>query len=209
MSFFSTFFTRKITYLDSLYKDKRNTDLLHVFGAIRVMPDEGDSFDIWRHAVINTQTYAVTNGIQQRGNDFEIESPFAQRAVNEMSTKLNRMLDVDPAKIEKQYELHFTDTNESDTVRKKKLPPERLHFVKDTSFENERYRMTLYKNDQPFETHRVYGDPEYFNHAVLLDEGKRLLYTYRKTGYWGMSGGMAFLALDLASGKILHDAYIK
>lgn len=206
MSFFSRLFSRKITYIPELYRDKKNRDLLHVFGGISIMPDDGDSFTIWRHCVLNTETYVVTKGFEQRGSDFEIDSPFAGRAVNEMSRRLNRILEIDPEPIREEIPVHFGDVQESDTVKSKKLPSTRLHFIK-LSSERGVFSVQLCKDDISFASHKFYGDGEYFCHPVWLNGGQRLLFTFRQTGYWGMAGGMAFAVLDGTDGRLLHNAY--
>lgn len=106
MSFFSKLFTRKLTYVDTVCLDASYKDIVHVFGAIRVMPEDGDSFDIWRHAVIDLNTYEVTNGLQQTGNEFSVKSPFAIRAIEHMSQLMGRRLALGKKKeeVEEEYE---------------------------------------------------------------------------------------------------------
>jgi hypothetical protein len=116
MSFFSDLFTRKITFIEWMGRDLTYPDLLHVFGAIRVMPDEGDSFDIYRHSVIDLNTYAVTNGLQQRGTDFSIKSEFVKRCIAQMSAQMNRKLKVLPEEAAKPvYQVHTETQIEEDS----------------------------------------------------------------------------------------------
>lgn len=95
MSFFGDLFSQKITYAEYVRRDKNYPELIHVFGARRVMPDEGDSFDIWHHRIIDTNDFSVIKGIKQNGNDFSIKSAFAKRALEDMAKKLNRNLAFD------------------------------------------------------------------------------------------------------------------
>lgn len=104
MSFFRNLFSFKITYAEYVCKDKNYPELIHVFGARRVMPDEGDSFDIWHHRLINADDFSVTDGIKQQGNEFNIKSDFAKRALKEMAAKLNRNLAFDLGEEEQDYE---------------------------------------------------------------------------------------------------------
>jgi len=115
MSFFSDLFTRKITFIEWMGRDATYQDILHVFGAIRVMPDEGDSFDIYRHSVIDLNSYSVINGLQQRGTEFSIKSEFAKRCIQQMSQQMNRQLKplLKAENIEQEEEVEVEDQNEN------------------------------------------------------------------------------------------------
>ncbi|HTF02435.1 MAG TPA: hypothetical protein VK826_00355 [Bacteroidia bacterium] len=233
MSFFSRLFTRKITYVDTFCRDKSYSDILHVFGAIRIMPDEGDSFDIWRHAVIDVNTFEVINGLQQRGNEFSVKSPFAERCLKHMSEKMNRQLELDLKEkkeeddeaawsddyvpepdgpdFEDGCEIMITDrdSSDSDTAEPKKLPKNGLVFTKNNIGDRERFTVELYKGGRSVVSHQMQGLPDYFRKALLLRAPSRLYVTYRKEGYWGMSGGMALFVLDMNTGEMIHDGYIR
>ena len=119
MSFFGNLFHSKITYTPYFKKDKNYPELIHVFGADRVMPEDGDSFDIWEHRVINMADFSVTKGIKQRGNDFDIKSGFAKRALEDMAKKMNRNLAFDKSKTDEEdddsdYSSDSEEENDSD-----------------------------------------------------------------------------------------------
>jgi hypothetical protein len=234
MSFFGKLFTRSITYLDTFCRDENYEDLLHVFGAIRVMPDEGDSFDIWRHAVIDLNTYNVTNGLQQKGNEFSIRSPFAQRCIEHMSQQLNRKLkpavkkpadDSDDESwmddnyvapespdqdLEENCELPVTDCDagDSDTALPKKLPKTGLVFTKNNTETRDRFTVQLYRSGRGLDIHQMNGVGDYFRHVLWLKRTNRVVVTYRKESRMS-SGGMAFFVLDATTGLVLHNDMIK
>lgn len=234
MSFFSKLFTRNITFIEHFCRDAQYDDILHVFGAIRVMPDEGDSFDIWRHSVIDLNNYSVTNGLQQRGTEFSIKSAFAQRCIEHMSEKLNRKLKpaekkvdsdeddekymdddyVEPepefAQLEDNCELPVTelDQNDSDTSEPKKLPKMGLVFTKNNIGDRDRFTVQLYKSGRGLDVHQMSGMSDYFRHVLWRRRTNRIIVTYRKTNWVG-TGGMAFFVLDATTGMLLHNDMIK
>lgn len=251
MSLFSKLFTRKITYIEWMGRDLVYSDILHVFGAIRVMPDEGDSFDIYRHSVIDLNTYQVINGLQQQGTEFSVNSEFAKRCIAHMSTKLNRQLkhveaietkegyggdeydendeveydqpeeDIEEVEysesesesdsFEENCEMAVVDRDsiESDTGEAKKLPKTGLIFTKNTTGENERFILCLRKSGRDVAEHQMSGMGDYFRHVIYLKPTNRIVITYRKEGFFGMSGGMAFCVLDATTGDLLHNDFIK
>lgn len=232
MSFFSKLFTRNITFIEWMGRDATYQDILHVFGAIRVMPDEGDSFDIYRHSVIDLNTYEVTNGLQQRGTEFSIKSEFAKRCVVQMSTQMNRQLnpalkveaeddeewtDEDTANyipeeisLEENCELAIVDrdANDSDTGESKKLPNTALIYTKNSVGDRERFTLRLRKSGRDREAHQMYGMGDYFRYVLHLKQTGRIIGTYRKESRAG-TGGMAFFVLDGTTGMLLHNDMIK
>ena len=230
MSFFSRLFTRNITFIEAIKRDASCNDILHVFGAIRVMPDEGDSFDIYRYCVIDLNTYMVTNGIQQQGTSFSIKSAFAQRAIDAMSLQLNRQLalaepkapleDEDGEEMEPiaefpdlaehcEFPVVDLESGESDTDVPKKLPRNCLKFTKHTLTERgERFSVQLIRSGAGMEVHPMSGLHDYFRHVIRLKDTGRLLCTYRKENWIG-SGGMAFYVIDSSTGALLHDGMLK
>lgn len=228
MSFFSKLFTRSITYIEALTRDAQYQDILHVFGAVRVMPDEGDSYDIYRHSIIDLNSYEVTNGLQQRGNEFSLKSAFAKRCIEHMSQVLNRKLvpvvkkeedDSDEEEIEvaeefenleDNCELPVTDVDSSDTDtgEAKKLPRTGLVFMKNSIGNRERFLVQLYKSGIAMEQHQMSGVADYFRFVLYLKSTNRIVVTYRKESWIG-TGGMAFFVLDASTGSLLHNAEIK
>lgn len=234
MSFFSKLFTRNITFIEWMGRDANYQDILHVFGAIRVMPDEGDSFDIYRHSVIDLNTYAVTNGLQQQGTEFSINSEFAKRCIDHMSLQMNRQLkplikgereeteeewlndtgevfETESDSFEENCEMAVVDrdSKESDTGEAKKLPKTGLIFTKNKSGENERFILCFRKSGRDVAEHQMNGMGDYFRHVIYLKQTNRIVVTYRKEGFFGMSGGMAFCVLDATTGALLHNELIK
>ncbi len=234
MSFFGKLFTRNITFVQVLTRDENYDDILHVFGSVRVMPDEGDSFDIWRHSVIDLNSYQITNGLQQRGNEFSMKSAFAKRCIEQMSAQLNRNLkpsvkeessddddeefaddnysEPEPefANLDDNCELPVTDIdqNDSDTAEPKKLPRTGLVYTKNNIGDRERFKLQLHRSGRGMDVHQMNGMADYFRHILWLRKSNRIVGTYRKENWIG-GGGMAFFVLDANTGGLLHNDMIK
>jgi hypothetical protein len=224
MSFFKDLFSRKITYLEYFNQDKNYSELIHVFGARRVMPEDGDSFDIWHHIIINTTDFSITKGINQRGNEFSIKSNFAQRALEEMSRKLNRNLAFDftaeeqeLAQYESEEELVFPtqesieviliDSLDTDTGELPKLPLNGIVLTTYKNFSAPRFTVQLYRNGVSICSHSLKGDPDYFRKSVFYPQNQTIVFSYRKEMSAAI-GGMAFFALNMSNGELLHDGFI-
>jgi hypothetical protein len=235
MSFFGKLFTRNITFIEHVERDQNYPDLLHVFGAVRIMPDDGDSFDIYRHSIIDLNTYEVINGLQQRGNSFSIKSAYAKRAMEEMSARLNKKLSL-LAQQEKRTEQYEEDedfdeeieemaerddledncefpvaegrSDDSDTDEPKKLPRTCLYFEQNKSGHHNFFTVQLIKGNVAMQAHSLRGMHDYFRHVLHLKNTGRLLCTYRKENLLG-TGGMGFYVIDVNSGALLHDAMLK
>ena len=193
------------------------------------MPEYGDSYDIWRHCVIDLNTYAVIKGLEQLGNDFSVNSPYAKRAVEQMSSRLGKRLSVVEKKEEEDEDVYADDyvptddgpylednceveiqdrkLMDSDTVEAPKQIRNGLIFTEMNFGERERFSLQVIKSGVELGSHLISGDADYFRHVLLLRESNRLLVTFRKTGMLS-SGGMAFLVLNYGTGEKLHEAYL-
>lgn len=236
MSFFGDFFKSKITYTPYFQKDKNYPELIHVFGAERVMPDEGDSYDIWEHRVINMNDFSVTNGIKQRGNDFDIKSGFAKRALEDMAQKLNRNLAFDLSKTEEEEEddsdysyddeeeteepevayvapvknsfrIEERESGDSDTAVLPKLPKDGIVITLMKNSERARFSVALFRHGQTVKSHLLSGIGDYFRHEIYYPEKNQIIMTYRKENWFG-SGGMGFLVLNTETGEKLFNGYV-
>jgi hypothetical protein len=202
-------FPRHLTYVTYFRRDLRSPELIHLFGANRCMPEDGDSFDIWRHLVIDIHSFEVTPGLEQRGNDFSIKSAFAKRALEAMSQQMNKPLDAPTDDIEEDdsFRVLERDSNDSDTEELEAPPSNGLILTKRTIGERERYQVELRRDGETLSSHILTGDCTYFRHLVFVPEENRLFATYRRT-HWLGNGGSGFYVLDLQTGALVHDGYV-
>lgn len=224
-SFLRNLFARKLMLIDTICRDKNNRDLLHVFGAAVVMPEYGDSFDIWRHSVINIDTFEVTRGLEQKGNNFSIKSPYAQRAREKMEQLLGRPLEYELKKEEDDYEseeaydaamdaeeknalqIQLLDQNDTDTSEP--VPEIKNGLILTQFFQGDhtRYALRLMRGGLEVAKQTIKGDCSQTESHILLRDKNLLFFFYFRDPLFG-AGGRAFFVLDMNSGALLHDAYV-
>ncbi len=195
---------------------------LHLFGANRVMPENGDSFDIWHHRLFDLEALSFISGEKQRGNDLELNSPFVKRSVESLSRQLGCKLslgtpaeevdDQDNPDENDQYALRserppllLVDGTETDTVNQKMLPPDCVVVTK-VSSEPERFRISVRQNGRELGSHLVPGDPEYFGKVVWVSGKPWMVMTYRRIIQ--IRSGMALLVFNYADGKLIFNNFI-
>src|SRR6187551_4084163 len=85
---------KPLTVISAIAEDKKNPGVYHIFGSVSYMPDDSPSFEKYRHYLLNTSDLKVIRGLEQRGSDFDIKSPFAERCVEHMKTLSGRDLQI-------------------------------------------------------------------------------------------------------------------
>ena len=65
---------------------------LHVFGQKTYMPDDGDSFSVFHHLVLDLKTRQWHAGAKQRGENLDLDSPFVLRSLDGLSKRLGTTL---------------------------------------------------------------------------------------------------------------------
>ncbi len=204
---------RKLTWLVGLIPDE-NSEYLHIFGAERVAPEEGDSFDIFHHRLFHLKNFTIVQGDTQKGTDLELDSPFVERSVKRLRSELGVILspltDYKYAEQDEEPEPNYPsgpviqerDTNESDTV-KSELPP-RLGVVFFMDKEKEYFRLEVYRDGSKISEHGMKGIADYFRFNYFDTNREILFFTYSKGSY----SGMAIAAVDMKSGVLLCDKFI-
>lgn len=61
---------------------------MHVFGARRLMPEHGDSSDLWCHMMVEPRTGRWVHGASAPGADLDLDSPFVDRSMAVLATAL-------------------------------------------------------------------------------------------------------------------------
>ena len=231
MSFFSRLFTRPLTFVEFISRDKLHGDIVHVVGAIRYVPEHGESFDIFRHAVIDLNTYAVTNGYKQRLDKFEFESEFTHNALNVMADKLGCDVQITiegededdadwtsddyvPApepeinNLEDGCELPAFEIDGDNEPDRRKLPKICLLYRQATVGTGEFFSVELFRSGRGMGQHKLQGIADYARFILYLRTSNQILCTYRKENRTG-TGGMGFYVLDSTTGELLHNGILK
>ncbi len=217
---------RRLTWMPAMVPDE-NGRFLHLFGAERISPEDGDSFDIFHHRLFDMRDFRVLQGASQKGDDLELDSPFVTRSLAGFQESLGVLLrpirdyeykdvgddhEAPPARpgeaatneippIPKGPVVEVRSSDESDTKKPKGLPAFGVIF-----FENEetrRFRAEVYRDGRRLAVHSMLGDPDYFCHKFYDASTDRLFFTYNKKNY----AGMAIAVLDMKTGALLCDKF--
>jgi len=211
---------KPLTVLSAIAEDKKNPGMYHIFGAVTYMPDDAPSFEKYRHYLLNTADLKVIRGLEQRGSDFDIKSPFAARCVEHMKTLSGRDLqikfeseesdwdddDENVSSKEKKIRIVEHDANESDTSIPKTIAGNVID-VYDTSFgERNSFALQITLNGISFAVPKVKGTNGISNVIWRKNEGKLFIFYSR---FVMMKFGVGMLVVDTNNGNVISDGYFK
>lgn len=205
---------RRLTWMPAMVPDE-NGRFLHIFGAERISPEDGDSFDIFHHRLFELQTFRIRQGASQKGDDLELDSPFVNRSLDGFRDTLGAILrpirDYEYKDVTEDEEegavfsrgpvVEVRNANETDTRKPRPAPPFSVLF-----FENEearQFRAEVYRDGRKLADHSMKGDPDYFCHKFYDPSTERLYFTYNKNDL----AGMAISVLDMKTGALLCDKF--
>ncbi|MCK6641107.1 MAG: hypothetical protein L6Q81_13585 [Bacteroidia bacterium] len=217
-------FRRKQTYVEYAVQDGNHPALFHFFTAHRVMPDDGESYDIWTAWLFDSDTFTFTKGISQIGESFSIKSAFAARALEDLKAKTGKALswskireEFDSEEEQDAYESEIErgkiriaeiSSLASDTDELPKLPDTGIVFIKGQRFSREIFTIQVRRNRVIVRETPMRGMCDYFRHVFRLENPSRVLFTYRKSGYGDLVNGMAVCIVDMSSGETIFDDFI-
>lgn len=200
-----------ITYAEFFLKDKSNR-FLHILGAKRIMPDEGDSFDIFEHYVLDLNELKYTRGGSQRGKDLHLESDFVKRSMADLSQKLNTSLgfimpeedyDDEESGLLKVYRF---DADQSDTEVYGEMSNDNLVFINEGN-DTGRFSMIVHRNGRALKKHLMKGMNDYFFKTIYLEDRLWLCFTYRKQKTL-LNTGMAVCIIHYETGELIFDGFV-
>ncbi len=216
---------KPLTVLSEIIEDKKNPGLYHIFGAVTFMPEDSPSFEKYQHFLLNTADMKVIKGLEQRGSDFDIRSPFATRCLEHMKTISGRSLefkqdteedsedyddDFDAAEIAKEknkVRIVKHDRDESDTSIPKAIKGNVIE-VFDTSFgERNRFALKVTLDNMSFSIPKVYGFADTIDKVIWRKNNQRLFIFYNRMRM--MKFGVGMLVVDTNSGSVLSDNYFR
>lgn len=212
---------RPITYVEHFIRDQSGRHL-HIFGAQRIMPDEGESFDIWHHRIFDLTKLTFFPGDSLRGEKLELDSPFVIQSLQKLSAAVgfNLALGEDSGRIDDQDDpedndqfslraarlpLFYRDHLPTSTERPRTFPADSI-IVTQVSEEPERFSIVLRKNGADAATHIVPGDPDYFGRVIWLDPEPWVAITYRRV--LPLRSAMALLVLNHQTGEMVFNNFI-
>ena len=213
---------KPLTVLSEIVEDKKNPGLYHIFGAVTFMPDDSPSFEKYRHYLLNTSDLKVIKGLEQRGSDFDIRSPFAMRCLEQMKTLSGRDLQF-KAEVEESDDEEFDDANEIAREKAKvkivkhdrdesdtsipKMIKENVIEVFDTSFgERDQFALKITLDGLSFSIPKVKGLGDVSN-VIWRKNNQKIFVFYNRMVM--MKFGVGLLVMDTNSGTVISDDYFK
>ncbi len=200
-----------LTYAEFFLKDKGGA-FIHILGARRIMPENGDSFDIFEHYVLDLHLLKFTKGGSQRGKNLDLRSEFVKRSTTDLSLKLNAPLEFE--KLKEGYDeeedgllkVYRFEQVQSDTEVYEPMSPDCLVFVEQGD-EQDHFNMSVYRGGQLLKKHAMRGMSDYFFKTIYVDEKGWLCFLYRKQKL--TLSGMAVCILNYQSGELVFDDFVR
>lgn len=212
--FFFLFWRKKnepLNHAEFFLKDV-NPNYIHILGARRIMPEDGDSFDIFEHYVFDISLMKYTKGGSQRGKNLDLKSEFVKRSLEQLTQKLNTKLVFQPRNEDDDEEengllkvYHFEQV-QSDTEVYEPLSPDCMVFV-EAGDERDHFSLSIYRNSQLMKEHAMRGMSDYFFKTIYVDEKSWVCFLYRKQVV--TRSGMAICIINYTSGEMIFDGFVQ
>lgn len=189
-----------------------NPNYIHILGARRIMPEDGDSFDIFEHYVFDISLMKYTKGGSQRGKNLDLKSEFVKRSLGQLSQKLNTKLVFQPRGKEYDDEengllkVYRFEAVQSDTEVYEDLNPNCMVFV-EAGDDRDHFSLSIYRDGQLMRKHAMRGMSDYFFKTIYIDEKNWLCFLYRKQ--IATRSGMAICIINYNSGEMIFDGFIQ
>lgn len=201
-----------LTYVEFFMKDKSGP-YIHILGARRVMPDEGDSFDIFQHYLFDYEKLKMIKGESQRGKNLHLQSEFVKRSMAKLSGMTGTKLEFVPAKDgfdddeDGLLKVYRFEQVQSDTEVFEPIQPNCLVFV-DQGDAADHFNLNVYREGVLLATHRMRGISDYFFKTVYLEEKSWVCFLYHKQTAT-LRSGMAVCIVNYTSGEMIFDGFVK
>lgn len=211
--------TRPLTSAEFIIADKQQP-VLHILGYERIIPDEGDSFDVYKQFIYHLHTGKFELLAKQRGTGIDLQSEFVKRNIANYSAKNRIQFEFgkhaarngftflypknssDPV-----FEIYHEDIRRSDT----ELPPQyaanALIFTRHTESGVGKVSLTLRKNGNTVQEYMLNGAPDTACMGFYDNQRKRLYLFYLRARF--VTVGTGLCVIDYAEGKVLSDAFVR
>jgi hypothetical protein len=213
---------RPLTILSEIVEDKKNPGIYHIFGAVTFMPDDAPSFEKYQHYLSNTADLKVIKGLEQRGSDFDIRSPFVARCLEQMKKLSGRDLELkeeaeetgdeeyddamEAAREKAKINIVKHERDESDTSIPKKVKGNVID-VYDTSFgERDQFALSITLDGMQFSIPKVKGLGD-VDKVIWRKNNQKLFIFYNRMVL--MKFGVGMLVMDTNSGAVISDDYFR
>lgn len=194
-----------LTRVTHLIPDASGT-WMHVFGAQRLMPEYGDSSDVWYHMMVEPRSGRWVAGASAPGPDLDLTSPFVTRSMTQLAETLGFEPQLRPgAKLTLVVE---GPRDHAETVRgpKRAVPTEGVVVVTGPERDARPTRActaTFYHRGQPVGSHAfaAIGGARFV--ARALGEVRVGFLSYVGMSFTDVTAHL--VAFDLDSGAVLFD----
>lgn len=183
---------------------------VHVFGQTIHMPEDGDSFSVYRHLVLELDTLRVVPGDKRRGEALELDSPFVAASMSRLSGQLGVKLAF-AGRVEKNRRssvpVVIRSAKRSDTENERSPPPNSviLWTVSDTP---PRFDLELRCDGKTRLRKAMKGHvDEPFRKRCAVPARGLVLLTYLRDA--NFTTGVALLVIDVEEGVIRSDELLR
>lgn len=186
---------------------------VHIIGEHRYMPDDGDSYSVYHHRLLDRMNGKIYQGGHQQGNKIDLDSDFLQRTkgVLEAMVKQKLSFEVNSSFSTNSWSDEVKDRPactelpwlESDTERPKLLPDFGVVF-RELHGSSDKFSVEVRSNGKRQMKHEIKGSVH--GRACLYDKKKsELLFLYGQ----GMFSRVGICIVEMASGKMILQRLVK
>lgn len=206
-----------LTVVEYFILDKKYP-IIHFVGYESVMPDDGDSFEVYKHYVFNFETRKLTLCAKQRGTGISLTSDFIKRSIQKFfadhkmelafgkQAVQNKFIYMYPPE-EPVFELHHFTYQDSDTTDAPKLGHNCLIFTRHEMHGECRFTFRLVYHKKEIVQHEMNGIADYYFFGLCDNKNAHLYFTYRKK--YGLKSGMALCIVNYQTGQLVLDEFIR
>lgn len=210
---------RPLTSASFVIADKHQ-QCAHIIGYERIIPEDGDSFDIYKQFIYHFDTDKFELLAKQRGTGIDLKSEFVTRNLANYITQNHIQLEFGKHATENGFtflhpktsndpvfEIYHEDIRRSDT----ELPPQytanALIFTRYTEHGVGKVSLVMRKNGRNVLEYALNGAPDADCKGFCDNQRKRLYLFYLRSRF--ITVGTGLCVIDYAEGKLLSDEFVR
>ncbi|MCU0432125.1 MAG: hypothetical protein MUC87_01570 [Bacteroidia bacterium] len=194
--------------------------VFHLLGYERIIPDDGDSFDVYKHYLYHLHTGKFELIAKQRGTGLDLRSDFVKRSLTGYASKKRITLEfgkhaetngftfLHPKQsTDPEFEIYHEDSRRSDTELPPQYSPNALIFTRYTEHGVGLCTLVIRINGRTTQECKLNGAPDLECFGFYDNSRKRLFMLYLRSKYVTVGAGM--LVIDYAEGKLMSDEFVR
>lgn len=210
---------RPLTSALFVVADKQQ-ECIHILGYERIIPEDGDSIDIYKQFIYHLDTGKFELLAKQRGTEIDLQSEFVKRNIADYTT--NNLLQLEFGKQATRkginslhpqhsndpvFEIYHQNIRRSDTGLPLQYAPNALIFTRHTEQGVGKVSLALHKNGNVILEHMLHGAPDAECKGFCDTQRKRLYLFYLRSKCIIVGTGLC--VIDYANGKLLSDEFVR